>query len=73
MEAIIESFIDGKHYSYYGGYNDLTIPHHRWADDIKDAKVYTNESDLCYDLAILSNDYTALKFKKITKKDLKCD
>ena len=29
----------------------------------KDAEIYTNERDLHHDLAVLSNDYTALEFK----------
>ena len=65
MKYIIESVIagTGKHYAYYGGYRENSIAHHRWANNKKDAEIYTNERDLHHDLAVLSNDYTALEFK----------
>lgn len=68
MKCIIESvFVGGKceHYAYYGGYRENSIAHHRWTNNKKDAKIYTNENDLYYDLSLLKSDYTALKFNII--------
>lgn len=63
MKYIIESLLagTGEHYAYYGGYRENSIAHHRWANDKKDAEIYTNERDLFHDLAVLKNDYTALE------------
>ena len=68
MKYIIESaFVGGKgeHYAYYGGYCESGTAHHKWATNKKDAKIYTNENDLYYDLSLLKSDYTALKFNII--------
>ena len=67
MKYIIESVIagTGKHYAYYGGYYENGTAHHKWADKKGDAEIYTDARDLFHDLAVLQNDYTALKFNII--------
>ena len=71
MKNIIEAFINGKHYAYYGGYDEYNCVH-KWADNKKDAKVYTGTErlkDILYDLALLEHDYSALKFDTIEIKE----
>lgn len=62
MKWMIKAYLDGIQYGYYGGKNDTTGIH-KWAINRRDGFIYTDRTDLNYDLAILRNDYTALRFK----------
>lgn len=67
MKWMIKAYLDGIQYGYYGGYTESTGIH-KWAIERKDGLVYTDRTDLNFDLARLRPDYTALSFKIVKLK-----